>query len=1002
MLHDNFLTNLNRSQKEAVTADLQSQLSILAGPGSGKTYTLAARIAWLLSKGIHPWNIIVTTFTVKTAQEMKERVGRFVDISKSSKLIIGTFHSIARRYLSQYGHLIDIKNNFGIADSADSLAIIKRIVKKHELNIDPKVARNRISGIKARGGIKYYKEIKSGPSSIESRDFELCYQEYGDTLRRSNLLDYDDLLLRCVDLLRDHPKCVANVEAVLIDEFQDTNIVQFDLMRLFAANRKRITIVGDPDQSIYSFRAAEIQNYRRLKKQYPESITVTLEENYRSSGAILLTALNIIEQDNERVAKTLVPTNTVGTSPVFRHLSDAQIEAEWISTEIMRVIGMTGGLLDLGDFSILLRSASLSRLIESNFSNRGLAYRMVGGVRFYDRVEVKIVIEYLRVVNQPDNDDAVSNILNVPSRRIGDATIQKLMEEASKLKISLWSLIQKILIGKRPHNIKLTKQVIQGLSSFREIIEAAKQKFMNPHMPFSLINLLKYILDKTKFEEWLLTHHDDIEKLRWSNVEELLTQATEFQNYLENGFDDESLPIVDDVQQKGKTNLLAQFLANIALSSGTEAVDGENQSRIVISTIHAAKGLEWPVVFIPAVYQGSIPHSRAEDFDEERRLLYVAMTRAKALLYLSRPLKSSRGERTQSSQFMSPKSLTPFLNHVGPVVNLKVVQSISQILRRAIPTAEAILNSSSLLPSELDNLFPTYDKSDEQNKDARLDLAKRNTEHEIDQKGSGLWFLGPEEPDHQIWRKSDFHKSFQDSISRSSNSSLKTGFINAGSHLKNIAKGSKYSAISNPKQTVHKHNNENENHFSKAKAKSELSTVETQKTLLGYFDRPDPKVMEDSKDAVGNDVKYDVILPRNVKSFAPHRPKDLMRSRLSIDLGDRENFDNYFFLPSSPTSIDSQASRRPPEGPPEGPVINSEFPVDHDIKNLIPTADLIQKKSITVKKTLGVKRSMDGWSIRKDFTPPLLKKKNLSLRSNRDGSIVLQKNISTEQKFKKN
>ncbi|CAL3969013.1 unnamed protein product, partial [Diplocarpon coronariae] len=377
---DGILTNLNQSQQAAVSS-FADTLAILAGPGSGKTHTLTSRTAWLLGQGLQPWNVIVATFTVKAAREMQERIGRLIGNGMESKLILGTFHSIARRYLARYGHLIGIKKDFGIADSGDSLAIIKRIVKRYGFGIDAKVVRSRISGLKARTSVDQEKKVerKSGVKLVEEQEFERCYTEYEEALERSNLLDYDDLLLRCVDLLRLHPSCVSNVEAVLIDEFQDTNLVQFDLMRLFAAERRRITIVGDPDQSIYGFRAAEVKNYRRMLRQYPDTVTIALEENYRSSGAILLTALNVIEQDSSRVVKSLLATHTVGTRPVLRRLSGALKEAQWIVTEIQRIKGMTGELLDLNDFAILLRSSALSRLIESALGKAGIAYRMVGG-----------------------------------------------------------------------------------------------------------------------------------------------------------------------------------------------------------------------------------------------------------------------------------------------------------------------------------------------------------------------------------------------------------------------------------------------------------------------------------------------------------------------------------------------------------------------------------------------------------------------------------------------
>jgi DNA helicase-2/ATP-dependent DNA helicase PcrA len=378
MTPDGLLANLNPSQHAAVSS-FADTLAILAGPGSGKTHTLASRTAWLLAQGLQPWNIIVATFTVKAAREMRERIGKLIGNGLESKLVLGTFHSVARRYLARYGHLINIDKDFGIADGADSLAIIRRIVKRHDFLIDPKVARSRISERKARGN-SGTENASNKPAAklVEAQEFEMCYTEYEAALRRSNLLDYDDLLLRCADLLRNHPSCVSNVEAVLIDEFQDTNLVQFDLMRLFAAERKRITIVGDPDQSIYGFRAAEIKNYKRMLRQYPDTVTIALEENYRSSGAILLTALSVIGQDSSRVAKSLIATHTVGTRPVLRKLPDARKEADWIVTEIQRCMGLTGDLLGLNDFAILLRSASLSRLLESELGKAGIAYRMVG------------------------------------------------------------------------------------------------------------------------------------------------------------------------------------------------------------------------------------------------------------------------------------------------------------------------------------------------------------------------------------------------------------------------------------------------------------------------------------------------------------------------------------------------------------------------------------------------------------------------------------------------
>jgi DNA helicase-2/ATP-dependent DNA helicase PcrA len=374
-MSQNILANLNERQRDAVSSTAQT-LAILAGPGSGKTHTLTSRTAWLLGhEGLQPWNIIVATFTVKAAREMKERIGKLIGNGLEKKLILGTFHSIARRYLARYGHLIGIPKDFGIADTQDSNAIVKRICKSHRLTIEPNSARSRISHLKAKGGVEALRGTKK---SQEIQEIQICFAEYEASLKKSNLLDYDDLLLRCVELLRKFPGCVSNVEAVLIDEFQDTNIVQFDLMRLFASQRKRVTIVGDPDQSIYGFRAAETKNFNRMMRQYPDTIQIPLEENYRSSGCILLAAMEVIQQDENRIKKSLTATHEVGTRPVLRLVPSAKTEGIWIVLEIKRCLTLMGNLLNYDDVAILLRSSALSRHIETALGQSGIPYRMIG------------------------------------------------------------------------------------------------------------------------------------------------------------------------------------------------------------------------------------------------------------------------------------------------------------------------------------------------------------------------------------------------------------------------------------------------------------------------------------------------------------------------------------------------------------------------------------------------------------------------------------------------
>ncbi|RDW66328.1 p-loop containing nucleoside triphosphate hydrolase-26 [Coleophoma cylindrospora] len=851
MSFDHVLANLNSSQHAAVSS-FADTLAILAGPGSGKTHTLTSRTAWLLHQGLQPWNIIVATFTVKAAREMKERIGKLIGNGLESKLVLGTFHSISRRYLARYGHLIDIKKDFGIADSADSLAIIKRIIKRHNLNIDPGAARSRISSRKAKGD--HYVEAKPPAKSVDIQEFETCWTEYEEALKRSNLLDYDDLLLRCVQLLRTHPSCVSNVEAVLIDEFQDTNIVQFDLMRLFAAQRKRITIVGDPDQSIYGFRSAETKNFKRLLRQYPETVTIALEENYRSSGAILLTALGVIEQDTSRIAKSLMPTHTVGTKPVLRKLGNAHKEAEWLVSEIQRCLGLTGTLLDGNDFAILLRSAALSRLIESALGKAGIAYRMVGGHRFYDRVEVKIILDYLRVINQPDNNDALARIINVPSRRIGETTVKAMLEEAEQSSTTLWSLLLDTAQGNRTMKTKLGKEADRNIGIFIDLVLKARKKIAScPDQKYSTVELIDYVVSKSRFEDFLEKKYSEDHESRWANIQELRNQAHDFEAQLSEE-DEEALPEIDGLEQDGSSNPLSKFLANIALASEVKKDnDGPEVPQVTISTIHAAKGLEWPIVFIPAAYQGSIPHSRAEDSDEERRLLYVAMTRAKALLYISLPLKNSQGEETTLSPFLSPLSLSPLLDKQGPKIGSSLVQTFAQILGRPLPSVESIAISSSNLKCSEDSLFSLEGGEGFANDESRW--AKWDGQHNFT--------MGQRAPKRQ---RTDAHNMTQDIVEvpwkgghittmDQATKFTTAGFVTAGSHMTVLAEQSINRKMDMKEQ-------EDAVQMSKISSRRTSKRPEGQTSLHGFLGKRPPQTREDAASSK-RQQQYAPVVPQN-------------------------------------------------------------------------------------------------------------------------------------------
>ncbi|KAL8940865.1 MAG: hypothetical protein Q9216_002585 [Gyalolechia sp. 2 TL-2023] len=717
---DPVLYGLNSGQLAAVTSPTDV-LQILAPPGSGKTKTLTSRVAYLI-RNLHyqPWNILCLTFTIKSAREMKERLAKLMGNGTEAKLVLGTFHSVCRRYLVSYGQLIGIPKSFGIADSSDSLSILKRIIKRMGYNIDPKTAQSRISGSKSKG-ISYteFSTEAAKKKKVNQQEFAQIFEAYQDQLEQANLLDYDDLLLRCRDLLRRQPMCVSNVEAVLIDEFQDTNVVQFDLMRLFATHRRRITTVGDPDQSIYGWRSAEIKNLGRMQAQYPETLIVHLQDNYRSSAAILLAAQEVIEQDVSRPAKTLSPTHCPGTSPVLRRLPSSDAEASWIVSEIKRAMGMTGGMLTHPDFAILLRSAALSRQIESAMGKAGIPYRMVGGQRFFDRVEIKILLDYLRVISQPTNNDAVARILNIPSRGVGTTTTKALLEEAESKALTLWSFIREAVQGNIKTSTKINKPAEHGLGAFINIILTAQRKLKDTLVPSSPQSLLQLIIGKLNFQDYLKRSYEIDHEGRWANVEELLAQAAEYpipqisDNANAPEAEDMVLPAVEGISQyKGEIGeeMLSMFLANVALATELQK-DGETEedqrsSQVTISTIHAAKGLEWPVVFIPAAYEGSIPHSRAEDTDEERRLLYVAMTRAQAVLYISCPVKNSQREEATLSQFLNPKSVGHYLAKAGTKFDSGVVSDIARILGRQGPSESEVQEESLRLPSREDDFWP--------------------------------------------------------------------------------------------------------------------------------------------------------------------------------------------------------------------------------------------------------------------------------------------------------
>jgi DNA helicase-2/ATP-dependent DNA helicase PcrA len=1013
---DALLEGLNDAQKSAVTSPA-NVVQVLAPPGSGKTKTLTARVAYHINhERLQPWNIIVCTFTIKAAREMKERIKGFVGEKLEAKLILGTFHSVARRFLSRYGQEIGIDKNFGIADTSDSTSILKRIVTRHQYTVEPGYARSRISKLKAKGVSA--DDFRHTAKNVNDNEFAMVYSSYQEHLKASNLLDYDDLLMRCVDLLKHSPSCVSTIQAVLIDEYQDTNNIQYELMRLLAQRTKRITIVGDPDQSIYSFRSAEIKNLLRMRTDYPESVVINLENNYRSSGCILTSAMAVIEQDESRPQKSLIATHGVGEPPTLRHLVSANVEAKWIVDEIQRTKTLTAGLLSYNDYAILLRSSQLSLQIERALGQAGIPYRMVAGTKFFDRAEIRIILDYLRVVSQPEHNDAVARVINVPSRKVGDTTVKALLEEAEVKKVTLWKLVLDISQGRRKADSKVSTQAQKGIDQFVNVILTSRLKLRPTEGEnCNLMDLMSHILQKITFHSYLKQTHKDNWEDRWANVEELVAQATQMATAVANGeeISDDALPVVEGIEQREDTaaDILSKFLANVTLSSAADQ-EGSELEQVTVSTIHAAKGLEWPVVFLPAVYDGSIPHSRADDHDEERRLLYVGMTRAQGLLYLSCPVKQAGQEQTTLSRFVSDRRIQKLFSARGPDLAFKrnTIPDLARILRRPCPPTADIDTASDLLDSPEDDKYPA-------------------TREEIDGDGptwGASWDdrfngSGPSSNAHQVSkrRKVEARSSFpNDTVATTANKmsgfspvtttmqTVKAGFTSARDlgNLEQMRQEAERIRMlvstqdTDNSKTVYKEGNKIDQKPMRTKSAKPRATG--QGAITNFFKRsgstlsdevqtPTPfsaSCLQRSQSSLsGNTPLHDIsnfqtATPRPPRPFQPlSLPNHKLQSRPILSKPRRSEADTesentrYVLLSSSPVKPDMEDSRKEGDCPElESPVkdTSSSFSSTSGARpaSTFHSTSMSQVRNQTSqKRTLGARRSMQPWSVKHSQMP---------------------------------
>ena len=659
MITHNLLEGLNPPQKEAVE-NVDGPLLILAGPGSGKTRVITHRIAYLITKvGVYPRRILAVTFTNKAAKEMKERLFGRSDKdpaaplsamrTRSSELTLGTFHAICVRILRTSGEPIGLDRNLVIYDEDDKASIIKDAMQ--DLNIDPR-------NFPPRGISSAISASKS--QMIDAQDHRLhvhsyfdevvgrVFQRYQAILEENNGVDFDDLLLKAVQLFDRSPetleKYANRYRYLLIDEFQDTNVVQYRLAKQIASQHGNICVVGDPDQSIYSWRHADIRNILSFEKDFPKAKVIYLEQNYRSTQTILESAHNVIAANQQRKEKNLWTDNGQGVPITMSEAYNEQDEAQTVAKEIERL--MRDNDHDLGDMAVMYRTNAQSRSLEESFMRYGIPYRLVGGTRFYQRREVKDIVGYLRLVHNPYDSVSLRRVINVPKRGIGQKTVDGLMMWAQQLGMPPYTALQLLA-----HNAEGNGNVPEppfgsgarrSLTSFLVMLD----ELLEMGTGGDVVHLISMVAERTGYKDFLLDSEDRGED-RWENIMELRSVAAEYRG-LEPG------------------ESLTALLDGVALVSDTDELDGKANA-VTLITLHQAKGLEYPVVFLVGMEEGLLPHRRSIDdpdqMEEERRLCYVGMTRAKQRLYLLRAFRRNMmgsSNVNPPSRFLGaiPKGLT--------------------------------------------------------------------------------------------------------------------------------------------------------------------------------------------------------------------------------------------------------------------------------------------------------------------------------------------------------
>ncbi len=616
-----FLASLNPAQRQAVE-QTDGPLLILAGPGSGKTRVIAHRVAHLISTcRVSPYNILAVTFTNKAARVMKERLSHLAG-SSADDMTIGTFHAICARLLRREGRTIGIDPGFVIYDEDDKLSLLKRAIEAVGLDSKQYSARAIASAISAaKSSLLPPQDYLERGQSYFDEVVGRVYGGYQQLLLESNALDFDDLLLRTVQLFRQCPEVLAKYQKryrhVMVDEFQDTNLTQYELVKMLAAGHRNICVVGDPDQSIYSWRSADLRNILNFEKDYPDAKVVFLEQNYRSTKKILEAAAAVISANRQRKPLNLWTDNDAGEPISVVETYSQQEEAQFIVSEVARLAA--SGKAALGDCAVMYRTNAQSRALEEVFVQYGMNYRLVAGTRFYERREVKDIIAYLRLILNSADSVSLMRVINVPPRGIGQRSLGNLSAWAGQEGTSLYQALELVAVLEGPKPPLLNLRASKALGVFYSLMAGlvARGRELN------LVELFDLVIAKSGYQEYISSGQDGEE--RWENVLELRTVAQQYSD----------LEPLDG---------LTAFLERVALVSDVDSYD-ESIEAVTLITLHQAKGLEFAVVFITGLEEGLLPHYRSFDdpaqMEEERRLCYVGVTRAKERLYLIRAFRRS-------------------------------------------------------------------------------------------------------------------------------------------------------------------------------------------------------------------------------------------------------------------------------------------------------------------------------------------------------------------------